>query len=79
MFLIFGFKYNPGLIASVLLNITFGIYAIYFIGPKLSFEANVYSIVFWHCCPSFYDDLWIWFFETSCKKNELKEEENELN
>ena len=46
MFLIFGFKYNPGLIASIFLNIPFGIYAISFIGPKLSKEANIFSIVF---------------------------------
>ena len=46
MFFIFGFKYNPGLMASIFLNIPFGIYAISFIGPKLSMEANIYSVVF---------------------------------
>ena len=46
MFLIFGFKYNPGLVASICLNIPFGIYAITLIGPLLSFEANVLNIIF---------------------------------
>ena len=46
MFIIFGFRYNPGLIASIFFNIPFGIYTISRIGPKLSFEANVFSCVF---------------------------------
>ena len=46
MFFIFGFKYNPGLIASVCLNIPFGIYSISKVGPLLSMKANILSIVF---------------------------------
>ena len=46
MFFIFGFKYNPGLVASIFLNIPFGIYAIYLIGPFLSLKANILSIIF---------------------------------
>lgn len=46
MFFIFGFKYNPGLVASICLNIPFGIYAIYLIGPFLSLKANILSIIF---------------------------------
>ena len=45
MFFIFK-KYNPGLIASVFLNIPFGIYAICQIGPFLSLKANILSIIF---------------------------------
>ena len=79
MFFIFGFKYNPGLIASVLLNIPFGIYAIYFIGPNLSFEANVYSIVFGIIAQASMMIYGFGFLKPSVKKNELKEEKNELN
>ena len=79
MFFIFGFKYNPGLIASVLLNIPFGIYAIYFIGPNLSFEANVYSIVFGIIAQASMMIYGFGFLKPLVKKNELKEEENELN
>jgi hypothetical protein len=46
MFFIFGFKYNPGLIASVCLNIPFAIIGVYNIGPLLSLKANVLSIIF---------------------------------
>ena len=79
MFFIFGFKYNPGLIASVLLNIPFGIYAIYFIGPNLSFEANAYSIIFGFIAQASMMIYGFGFLKPLVKKNELKEEENELN
>ena len=79
MFLIFGFKYNPGLIAGVLLNILFGIYTIYFIAPKLSFESNVYSIVFGIVAQASMMIYGFGFLKPLVKKNELKEEENELN
>ena len=46
MFFIFGKKYNPGLVASVCLNIPFGIYAICIIGPLLSAKANILSVIF---------------------------------
>lgn len=46
MFFIFGFKYNPGLIASVCLNIPFAIIGVYNIGPLLSLKVNVLSIIF---------------------------------
>ena len=46
MFFIFGFKYNPGLFASICLNIPFGIYSIFQVGPLLSLKANILSIVF---------------------------------
>ena len=41
----FGRKYNPGLVASITLNIPFAIYGISVIGPLLSFKANVLSII----------------------------------
>ena len=41
MFFIFGFKYNPGLIASCVLNIPFGIYGISKLGPILTMSENV--------------------------------------
>ncbi len=55
MFFIFGCKYNPGLVASVLLNIPFGIYTVwYFLSHHLvSTGVNATSI---HC-PGFDDDL----------------------
>lgn len=48
MFFIFGCKYNPGLVASVLLNIPFGIYTVwYFLSHHLvSTGVNVASIIF---------------------------------
>ena len=46
MIFIFGKKYNPGLVASACLNIPFGIYAIYLIGPFLLLKANILSIIF---------------------------------
>ncbi len=48
MFFIFGFKYNPGLIASALVNIPFGVYMVwYFVSNNLvSTEVNIASIVF---------------------------------
>ncbi len=39
---IFGRKYNPGLCASLLLNIPFGIYAIHYFVTNLHFSATVY-------------------------------------
>jgi hypothetical protein len=45
MFFMFGRKYNPGLVASITLNIPFAIYGISVIGPLLSFKANVLSII----------------------------------
>ena len=47
MFFIFGFKYNPGLVASVLLNIPFGVYTVwYFLSNHLvSTEVNIISII----------------------------------
>ena len=45
MFFIFGFKYNPGLIASCVLNIPFGIYGISKLGPILTMSENVISII----------------------------------
>ncbi|MBQ7527204.1 MAG: HXXEE domain-containing protein, partial [Bacteroidaceae bacterium] len=47
MFFIFGRKYNPGLIASVLVNIPLGIYTIwYFLSNGLvSTEVNIQSII----------------------------------
>ena len=48
MFLIFGRKYNPGLVASLLLNIPFGVYTVwYFLSNHLvSTGVNVASIIF---------------------------------
>ncbi len=48
MFFIFGCKYNPGLVASVLLNIPFGIYTVWhFLSHHLvSTGVNVASIIF---------------------------------
>ena len=48
MAFIFGRKYNPGLVASVILNIPFGIYHVwYFLSNHLvSAEVNIASIVF---------------------------------
>lgn len=47
MFFIFGCKYNPGLVASVVLNIPFGIYTVwYFLSHHLvSTEVNIISII----------------------------------
>ena len=45
MFFMFGRKYNPGLVASITLNIPFAIYGISVIGPLLSFKANVLKTV----------------------------------
>jgi len=47
MFLIFGRKYNPGLVVSILLNIPFGLYTVYyFISNNLiSFKGNILSII----------------------------------
>ena len=41
---IFGRKYNPGLCASLLLNIPFGIYAIHYFVTNLDFSTSVYVI-----------------------------------
>ena len=48
MFFIFGCKYNPGLVVSILLNIPFGAYTVwYFISNNLvSTGVNVWSIIF---------------------------------
>ena len=46
MFFIFGFKYNPGLVASITLNIPFAIYSVFKIGPLLTLKANALSIIF---------------------------------
>jgi len=48
MFFLFGRKYNPGLVVSILLNIPFGAYTVwYFIANDLvSLNANIYSILF---------------------------------
>ena len=47
MFFIFGCKYNPGLVASVVLNIPFGVYTVwYFLSNHLvSTEVNIISII----------------------------------
>ena len=48
MFFLFGFKYNPGLVASTFVNIPFGIYMVwYFLSNDLvSTGVNVASIIF---------------------------------
>lgn len=48
MFFIFGRKYNPGLVVSILLNIPFGTYTVwYFLSNGLvSMGANIASIIF---------------------------------
>lgn len=48
MFFVFGFRYNPGLAASVFLNIPFGIYAAWYIltNEHITAAANVASILF---------------------------------
>ena len=48
MFFLFGFKYNPGLVASAFVNIPFGIYMVwYFLSNNLvSVEVNIVSIMF---------------------------------
>lgn len=47
MFFIFGRNYNPGMVASILVNIPLGIYTIwYFLSNSLvSTEVNVISII----------------------------------
>lgn len=47
MFFIFGRKYNPGLVASVLLNIPIAIYTIWYIlsNNMVSTEVNIISII----------------------------------
>ncbi len=47
MFFIFGRKYNPGLVASILLNIPLGVYTIwYFLANNLvGTAANIISII----------------------------------
>ena len=62
MFFIFGRKYNPGLVASVLVNIPLGIYMIYYFlsNGLVSTEVNIVSIIVGrHHCPSLYDGLWL--------------------
>ena len=45
MFFVFDYKYNPGLIASIFLNIPFGIYAVSKIAPLLSLKTNILNII----------------------------------
>ena len=47
MFFIFGRKYNPGLVASVLVNIPLGIYMIYYFlsNGLVSTEVNIVSVI----------------------------------
>ena len=48
MFFLFGFKYNPGLVASAFVNIPFGVYMVwYFLSNNLvSVEVNIACIIF---------------------------------
>ncbi|MEN6569619.1 MAG: HXXEE domain-containing protein [Rikenellaceae bacterium] len=48
MFFLFGRKYNPGLLVSILLNIPFGAYTVYYVlsNGLVSTEANIASIIF---------------------------------
>lgn len=47
MFFIFGRKYNPGLVASILVNIPLGIYMVYYFlsNDIVSTEVNIISII----------------------------------
>ena len=48
MFFLFGRKYNPGLVVSILLNIPFGVYTVYYFlsNHLVSTGANIASIIF---------------------------------
>lgn len=48
MYFVFGFRYNPGLIASTFVNIPFGIYTVWYIVSNIpvSATANIASIIF---------------------------------
>ena len=47
MFFLFGRKYNPGLVASILVNIPLGIYMVYYFLSNniVSTEVNIISII----------------------------------
>ena len=72
MFFIFDFKYNPGLVASITLNIPFAIYSVFTIGPFLTLKANALSIIFGICAQLSMMIYGFGFLKPSIKKAQKK-------